>query len=276
MATQFLKVADGRLAYETTGSGPLVIAAPSMGDLRGEYRFLAPQLASAGYRVVSLDLRGHGETSVRWPDYSVAGLGQDLLDLVRALDAGPAILIGDSIAAGAAVWAATEAPELVRGMVLLGAAVRGEFRGPIRLLLSALFTRPWGPSAWIAFFKTLFPTRKPADFAAYTTGLKRNLSEPGRLEALHQMMLSSKAASEERLPRVSAPTLVLMGTKDPDFQDPAAEAAWVAGRLNGSFEMVAGAGHYPHVEMPEVTGPRILEFLKAIETEVDHATAGRA
>src|SRR5215471_4600884 len=79
MATQFLTAQDGTLAYDDTGAGPLVICVPGMGDLRAEYRFLAPKLVAAGYRVVSLDVRGHGETSVRWPDYSVAGVGADIL-----------------------------------------------------------------------------------------------------------------------------------------------------------------------------------------------------
>src|SRR5256885_674601 len=90
MATQYLQVQDGTLAYDDTGSGPLVMCVPGMGDLRAEYRFLTPRLVAAGYRVVALDVRGHGETSVRWPDYSVAGIGADIVSLARALGAGPA------------------------------------------------------------------------------------------------------------------------------------------------------------------------------------------
>ena len=276
MNTQFLNVSDGKLAYDSIGSGPLVIEIPGMGDLRLGYRFLTPQLVAAGYRVVSLDVRGHGETSIRWPDYTVVGVGQDILALVRALDAGPAILIANSMAAGAAVWAAAEAPELVNAMVLLGPSVRGEVSGAYRLLFTALFARPWGPSAWIAYFKKLFATRKPADFAAYTAALKQNLNAHGRMEALQQMLIASKKASEARVQRVSAPTLVLMGTKDPDFKDPAAEAEWVAGKLKGSFEMIEGAGHYPQGEMPEIIGPKIIEFLKTLEMEADHVSIANA
>ena len=276
MTTQFLTVTEGKLAYDSAGSGPLVIGIPSMGDLRAEYRFLTPQLVAAGYRVVRMDVRGHGESDIQWSDYSVAGIGQDILALVRALDAGPAILIGDSMAAGAAIWAAVEAPELVKALVLLGPVVRGEVSSAFRMLLTALFVRPWGPAMWVTYFKRLFPTRKPADYAEYTAALKQNLSEAGRLEALHQMMLASKAASEARVQWVSAPTLVLMGTKDPDFKDPETEARWIAGELKGSFEMIAGAGHYPHVEMPEIIGPRIIEFLKTLAPEADHVAIAHA
>src|SRR5512143_1978967 len=108
MATQYLDHQNGQLAFDDTGHGPLVICVPSMGDLRGEYRFLIPQLAAAGYRAISLDVRGHGESSTTWADFSVAGVGSDILALIRHLASGPAVIIGTSMAAGAGVCAAAE------------------------------------------------------------------------------------------------------------------------------------------------------------------------
>ena len=273
MATEYLKLGSGKIAYDDTGSGPLVLCAPSLGDLRAEYRFLTPQLVAAGFRVVTIDLRGLGESSPNWPDYSVGPVGADLLALIRSLDAGPAILIGTSMAAGAAVWAAAEAPELVSGMVLIGPFVRGETSASSKLLYNLLFARPWGPASWLMYFNTLYPTHKPADFAAYTAALKANLKEPGRLEAVQSMMTASKHASEERLPKVTAPTLVIMGTKDPDFKLPEAEASWLAEQLSGRLVMIPDAGHYPHAEMPDKTGPEILSFLETLNLTkaVEHA-----
>src|SRR5690349_11077388 len=41
--TSYLDRPGGRIAYDDSGgTGPLVIAVPSMGDLRQEYRFLRP------------------------------------------------------------------------------------------------------------------------------------------------------------------------------------------------------------------------------------------
>lgn len=272
MSTQFVQLSEGRIAYDEAGSGPLVVCVPGMGDLRDEYRSLAPQLLAAGYRVVTMDVRGHGESSVGWKDYSVTGIGSDILDLIRNLNAGPAVIIGNSMAAGAAVIAAAEAPELVKGLVLLGPAVRGEVSWIFRLLLAILFARPWGPSAWLWYYRTLFPTRVPDDYAAYAAGLKRNLSEPGRMEALHEMMIASKAASAARLSQVNVPTLALMGTRDPDFKDPTAENGWIAAQLRATGKMIEGAGHYPQTEMPEITGSIILEFLKTLQLETEHVT----
>lgn len=264
MSTKFFKHQNGELAYDDRGSGPLVIAVSGFGDLRAEYRFLAPQLVEAGYRVVTMDLRGHGESSVNWPDYSLAAVGSDMLALIRYLDSGPAILIGNSMFAGAAVWAAAEAPERVSGLVLIGPVVR-DFMPiwQVKLLYTPLFIGPWGPAVWVKYYQTLFPSQKPADFSSYVYGLSANVRQPGRMAAVRAMMTSSKRAAEQRLDQVSVPVLVLMGTRDPDFKDPVAEANWVADRLSGQVRLVEGAGHYPHAEMPEISGPAVVSFLES-------------
>ena len=68
--TEFLTVDDGTIAYDVTGSGPLVVLAHGLGDSRAAYRFLVPQLAAAGYRVAAVDLRGCGESSADWPAFT--------------------------------------------------------------------------------------------------------------------------------------------------------------------------------------------------------------
>lgn len=104
LASRFLIVGEGRVAYDDTGgSGPLVLAIPGMGDLRSEYRALRPWLQQAGYRVVTMDVRGHGETSALWSDYSAHAVGRDALALIEHLGAGPAVILGNSFAAGSAL-----------------------------------------------------------------------------------------------------------------------------------------------------------------------------
>lgn len=264
MPTKYFDHENGKIAYDDTGEGPLVICVPSLGDVRGEYRFLIPQLAAAGYRVVSMDPRGHGETSVEWNDYSVAGVGKDMIALIRELDAGPAVIIGTSMAAGAAVWAAAEAPDLVRGMIMVGPFVRGDGNWLLGSIFSLMFARPWGPSMWMKYYASLYPSRKPADFAEYSEELLKNLKERGRLESVVYMLRASKRASEVRISKVNKPTLVLMGSKDPDFKNPETEAKWIAENLKGTYKLIENAGHYPHAEMPEVTGPLMLSFIQSL------------
>ncbi len=263
MHTAYLKRPEGTLAYtDYGGNGPLVLMLPGMGALRGEYRFLAPELRDAGYRAVTADLRGHGESSAPWKTYDVPSVGGDILALIEHLGTGAAHLVGTSFAAGAVVWADAERPEAVRSLTLIGAFVRDVRVNP---LMSALFWlmvhNPWRVRLWARYYRMLYPSRKPGDFAEYLHQLKRNMAEPGRFSAAVMLARSSRQPSAERLQRVSAPALVIMGTKDPDFPDPVAEGKFIAEQTGGSLKLIEGAGHYPQTEMPDKAGPVIIDFL---------------
>ncbi|TME14530.1 MAG: alpha/beta hydrolase, partial [Chloroflexi bacterium] len=68
-STVYLTRPGGRIGYDVSGEGPLVILVPGMGDLRTAYRFLAPGLREAGYRVACTDLRGHGASDATFASY---------------------------------------------------------------------------------------------------------------------------------------------------------------------------------------------------------------
>jgi pimeloyl-ACP methyl ester carboxylesterase len=78
------------------------------------------------------------------------------------------------------------------------------------------------------------------------------------------MLAPSRRAIEVRLPEVHTPALVVMGSKDRDFKDPAAEAQLVANQLGADVELVDGAGHYPHGEFPQRTAPVVLAFARRV------------
>ncbi|HUA32454.1 MAG TPA: alpha/beta hydrolase [Candidatus Binataceae bacterium] len=263
--TQFLAVGDGKIAYDDSGgSGPTIICVPGLGDVRGQYRFLAPLLVKARFRVVTMDLRGTGESSAGWPDYTPAATGDDIVAMVKHLGVERAWVVGNSFAGASAIWAAASAPQQIAGIVLIDPFVRDTpvGIGP-RLALALGMHRPWGPAFWVMYYKSLYKTEPPADLDAYVTALKTNLKEPGRFEALQAMVDAPKAPCEARIKDVHAPALVIMGAADPDFSDPKAEADLVTARLHGQAFMVAGAGHYPHAEMPQAVADEIVAFIRS-------------
>lgn len=262
--TRFLTRPEGRLAYDDAGAGPLVVCVPGMGDLRSEYRFLAPQLVDAGFRVVTVDLRGHGESDATFTDFERPTVGDDVLALLAELDGGPAHLIGCSFGAAAVVWAAAHEPERAASVTLIGPFVR-DLPTPAwqRLMLRVMLTRPWGARAWTAWLGKLHVKARPADFAAHRAAIRASLADPRRLAAVRGMATASSARIDPLLERLQAPTTVVMGTADPDFADPAAEALIIAERTRGTTVLVDDAGHYPHVEDPDSTGAAIRRFLAA-------------
>jgi pimeloyl-ACP methyl ester carboxylesterase len=277
--TEFLDVEDGLIAYDVTGSGPLVVLSHGIGDRRQAYRFLAPMLAQAGYRVASADLRGHGESSMGWK--SVTGteaisrtdVAGDLLALIRHLG-GPAVIVGHSLSGGAATIAAAQAPDLVSGIVEInpftrtqklhvGALLRTRRyrRGLSRLMGTQLLH---SLRMWMRYLDVAYPT-KPADYAEYMAALSAKLREPGRMAEFMKTGKSTPADAGAQLPNVSVPALVIMGTLDPDFADPRAEGDAIVAAMPsglGTVAMVEGAGHYPHAQSPDQVAALVIGFLK--------------
>jgi pimeloyl-ACP methyl ester carboxylesterase len=258
--TQWLQRPEGRIAYDAGGAGPLVVCVPGMGELRSAYRRTVPGLAAAGFRVATMDLRGHGDSDTTFSSYDDVAAGGDVLALIEQLD-GPAVVIGTSMGAGAAAWAAAERPDLVTGLVLVGAFVRNPPMNPLlALTFRAAMAGPWAPRVWAAYLPKLYPGRRPDDFAEHTAAIVASMRRSGHARAFSATTRTSHAPVEARLGDVTAPVLVVMGEKDPDFADAAAEGRWIAERLNGELLLVPGAGHYPQVESPDLVNPAIVEF----------------
>jgi pimeloyl-ACP methyl ester carboxylesterase len=263
--TAYLSRPEGRIAYDVAGDGPLVVLVPGMGDLRSAYRFLAPALVAAGYRVASADLRGHGDSDTTFASYGDVDTAGDVSALIEELD-GPAVIVGNSMGAGAAVLVAAEHSDLVSGLVLVGPWVRNGAIGALqRALFRVMMARPWAATAWKLYLPKLYAGRRPDDFAEYRDRLVANLRRPGYAKAFSLTTSTDHAPAEARLGDVTQPTMIMMGELDPDWSAPALEAAWIGETLHGEVVMVPEAGHYPQSQQPEQTADAVVRFLASVD-----------
>jgi pimeloyl-ACP methyl ester carboxylesterase len=254
---------EGRVAYDLRGpgDGPLMVCLTGQGDIRATYRYLAPALADAGYRVAVLELRGHGDSDTTFTRYDDEAAADDLLALVETLG-GPALLVGHSMGAAASVVAADRRPDLVTGLVLVGPFVREPeigvvMRGLFRLAMQPLWARP----VWKAWLGKLYAGRRPDDHDAHVAAMMAALARPGHTRAfITTTREADHEVAAEAIPRVHKPTLVVMGALDPDFPDPAAEAVWIGRQLDGETLLVPESGHYPHSQRPDLVNPAVLGF----------------
>jgi pimeloyl-ACP methyl ester carboxylesterase len=271
--TEFVNVAGGRIAYEVVGQGKLVVLSHGMGDNRSAYRFLAPLIANAGYRVARIDLRGHGQSSTGWGSYTHADSAGDLMEVIRKLG-GPAVIVGHSFSGGVATIAAAKNPDLVSAIVEIG-----PFTHPQTFSLTALlrnahhrrgglllmrFLLSGSVKTWLKYLDVAYPGRKPADWNTWLPALEANLREPGRVKPVQSMASGKLVEAGAQLANVRCPALVVMGSNDPDWPDPEAEAAAIVGLLpagRGRYVMIENAGHYPHAQYPQQVANALLPFL---------------
>lgn len=273
-----MEVDGGRIAYEVAGSGPLIVLSHGMGDHRHAFRFLAPRLVECGYRVAALDIRGHGESSMNWTSHdgstaiSRTDVANDILAVIHELGE-PAVVVGHSISGGGATIAAAQDPEMVRAVVELNPftrvqsfslgslfTIRRYRRGQLAVIGTFVLR---SLRVWMRYLDIAYPI-KPADYDAYMADLSVKLREPGRFEEFMKTGKSTPADAEAKLPYIKCPTLVVMGTADPDFADPEAEGEAIVAEMAGGLGSVAlapGSGHYPHADQPDLVADLISKFL---------------
>lgn len=121
VAHRFVETNGIRMHYAEAGKGPLVVLCHGFPESWHSWRHQLLSLASEGYRAVAPDLRGYGQTDR--PEaveaYDILQLTGDVVGLINALAAGPAMVAGHDWGAVLAWHAALLRPHLVRALVLL-------------------------------------------------------------------------------------------------------------------------------------------------------------
>jgi pimeloyl-ACP methyl ester carboxylesterase len=274
------------VAYLTVGDGPLALCLHGFPDSAWTWRHLLPELADAGYRAVAPFMRGYAPTSV--PDdgvYQSGALAADACALHEALGGdSEAVIIGHDWGAVATYGAASLEPQ--RWSAVVGAAVP-----PGGALSQAFLDYDQLQKSWYMFFfqhgladivvpmnDLAFIDRLWADWSpGYDASedlprVKDAMRDPANIQAAigyyratlgdgpRSPAYDDAQAATGKMPE--QPLLYLQG-----LDDGCIGAAVTAG-IDSQFEaphsrvvMVKDAGHFLHVEQPELVNRLILDFL---------------
>jgi 3-oxoadipate enol-lactonase len=251
-----------RLHYELTGpdDGPIVVLSGSLGTNLSMWDPQASALADR-YRLLRVDMRGHGRSEVPPGPYAVADLGRDLLALLDRLELERVLLCGLSIGAMLSIWVAANAPERVQRLILF--CTSGRFADEVRssygeraAAVRAGGLEPIADQVVARWFTPAFAEAR-ADVVAELRG-QLTATPPegyaGSCEALAGMDLLGELGA------ITAPTLVLSGAED--LATPPEHGRRIADGIGGArFELIDDAAHLATVQQPHVTTARIAEFL---------------
>jgi 3-oxoadipate enol-lactonase len=257
----YAKVNGVRLYYEVEGEGPTVLLLHPVGlDLtcwESQVEVLMPS-----FRVLRVDLRGHGRSDVPPPPYSLRGFTADVHSLLQQLSLAPAHVIGLSLGGMVAQVLALELPNDVRSLVLTDttstlapearrtmiergeAAKRAGMASVIESTLSRWFTPGFMGSEVVARSRERLLADDVQGWAATWHAI-------------------SELDTEPRLKEIRVPTLVIIG--EVDLSVPVSRARAMADQIPGAaLHVLAGAPHMAPLERPDLFNPPILEFLRQV------------
>lgn len=261
-----LPLKDRAIAYDLVGAedAPVVCMTHSLASDGGMWTEQVPPLLTAGFRVLRIDMRGHGGSGPVAGDYTMSQLAGDVALVLDALGIARVHFIGLSIGG------------------MLGQAFALEHGGR---LASAMWcdTLPCSPQGaaevWQQRIDTvrnagsLVPLADPTIERWLTDAVLRR--RPGRWKQIRDTIVGTTAAGYlgcvaairsydfvARLPSIKLPVLVVCGADDQGT--PPAENKRIASLVPGArYEEMAGARHFPNVEHPDTFNGIMLDWLKA-------------
>jgi len=254
---------EGRIAYDVAGMDPSSYSSQGWVTC-GTPTVSRTGAGRGGLQGRSTDLRARRQRRHVQLLWRVETAG-DVLALIEELG-GPAVIVGNSMGAGAATLAAALQPDLVGGLVLVGPFVRnGEMSMMQRVLLRVAMARPWAASAWKSYMPKLYAGQRPEDFEDYRKQVVASLRRTGYAKAFSLTTRTDHTPAEARLADVSAPALVVMGEQDPTSRTrgrrpTGSRRSWRRGRDGGRSRPL------PPVQRPEITTAAIVGFLATVNS----------
>ena len=261
-----------RVAYLDEGAGDVLLLIHGLGGSTDCWRGVVPKLATR-YRVIAVDLLGHGQSDKPRGDYSLGAFAVWLRDFLDALDIREATVIGHSFGGGVALQFAHQHKEYCRRLVLISSGGLGPDLGPLLRIMSLpgaelvlpLIASPPAIGVGKALRKrALSSGRDVTRYSETFKGLAALSNRDSRAAFLRTLRSvvdhrGQAVCALNRL-RTDLPTLIIFG--DQDRCIPVAHAHAAHNAIPGSvLHVLPGAGHQPQVQCPEAVARLISDFV---------------
>jgi pimeloyl-ACP methyl ester carboxylesterase len=256
------------------GSGPLAVCLHGFPDTAHTWRHLLPALAGDGFHAVAPFMRGYAPTAIPADGrYDIETLARDAIALHERLDGDDdAILVGHDWGAEAAYAAGALAPDRWRRLVTLAvpppALDRRLFSDHDQLqrfyylfLMKDALAEQVVAADDMAFLDRLWSEWSPGYPAAEDLEqVKRSLRDPANLRAAIGYYRAEESPPDVVGPQ---PTLYLHGDRDGCIDVGLVVDAVRHLASESRMEVVAGAGHFLQVELPQAVNELILDWVAA-------------
>lgn len=236
------------------GQGRPVVLLPALGRGIADFGDLSGRLVAAGFQVVRPQPRGIGASTGPTTDLTLHDLGNDIAAVIRALDNGPATLVGHALGSRIARVVATDHPQLVSGLVLLAAEERQPT--PPEVLHARLMS--YDPSL------SLRVRRKLIQKAFFAAGNDPGGWQDGWHQKATRTQLNANLATTAQAwsGAGSAPILLLQGREDKIAPPENARRFKQRHGSRVTLIEIGQAGHALLPEQPQAIAEAIVHFLR--------------
>jgi len=217
------------------------------------------------YRVITLDLRGHGESDALLWNFTLDEFAKDVIGLLDHLNIVQAVFIGLSMGGYTLLSLYRNFPERVKAMVLADTRAQADSQeGKAGRRAMAQLAHKAGASAIadVMLPKLLAPTtlqQRPEIVNQVRTMI---LHTPPEGIIVDLMAMAARPDSTDLLSKITCPTLVIVG--EDDIATPVADSHYMAKRIAGStLVTIPGAGHLSNFEQPAAFNQALQNFLDA-------------
>jgi pimeloyl-ACP methyl ester carboxylesterase len=244
--------------YEQAGEGPPVLLLHGLGSSTRDWEYQAPELTRA-YRVITMDVRGHGRSSRPPGPYSVAQFSEDAVALLRALDAAPAHIIGLSMGGMVAFQMAVDHPEAVRSLAIINSGPAMILRGMQKAALTMRFAvvKLFGMKTMAGMIaRKVLPLPSQGDLRQT---LIQRFSENDPRAYLDSVRAINGWSVEERIGKIGCPVLIV--ASDQDYTSVAWKHAYAARIPGARVVVVKDSRHIAPVDQPEQLNQMLMQFL---------------
>lgn len=254
-----------QLHYEEYGSGTPLLLIHGLGSSTLDWEYQIPAL-SQHYRVISLDLRGHGRSDKPRERYSIAGFAEDVAALIEHLSLPPVHLVGISMGGMTGFQVGVDYPELLKSLTIVNSAPEVKVKRPKDVLMVAqrwLFSRLLSlETIGKKLGRLLFPKAEQVELRLK---VERRWPMNDKRAYLASLNAIIGWGVRERLARITCPTLVV--TADHDYTPVASKQAYVDELPNARLLVVEDSRHATPMDQPELFNTQLLAFLAEVDQQ---------
>lgn len=257
---------DGcELHYEVTGRGEPVLLLHGLGSCSLDWENQIPALKER-YTVITLDVRGHGQSGKPRGPYSIGLFARDVAQVLQKLALGPAHVVGISMGGMIAFQLAVDAPRLVQTLTVINSApavVPKTLSQWLTLRLRLWLPRIFG-LRWLAKRIAAANFPRPGQEAERRLLAERLASnDPAAYRAATRAIIGWSVA--ERIRDIRCPALVVSG--DHDYTPVSLKEAYASLMHDARICVIADSRHVTTHDQPAALNRALIDFL------AEHRTA---